>query len=149
MHILIIWADSIAFPGRYSEGEIHFNLMALVPDRKMLWQKEIEKLQSQPISPDVQSELQRLLALCDDEDCKRKRQKIENIRRKHNYLPMIVQLLRMLAEKGQLQPLYEKAKQRAILKSTAPKSGWIKNDETHPINLLKLLKLLNQSISLS
>jgi len=108
---------------KYSEGEIHFNLMALVPDRKMLWQKEIEKLQSQPISPDVQSELQRLLALCDDEDCKRKRQKIENIRRKHNYLPMIVQLLRMLAEKGQLQPLYEKAKQRAILKSTAPKSG--------------------------
>jgi len=108
---------------KYSEGEIHFNLMALVPDRKMLWQKEIENLQSQPISADVQSELQRLLTLCDDEDCKRKRQKTENVRRKHNYLPMIVQLLRMLAEKGQLQPLYEKAKQRAILKSTAPKSG--------------------------
>ena len=115
--------------------------MALVPDRKMLWQKEIENLQSQPISADVQSELQRLLTLCDDEDCKRKRQKTENVRRKHNYLPMIVQLLRMLAEKGQLQPLYEKAKQRAILKSTAPKSGWM-NTETYPINLLQQLQSL-------
>jgi len=110
---------------RYSEGEIHFNLMALVPDRKMLWQKEIEKLQTQtPTSPDTQNEVQRLLMLCEDEESKRKRQKVENVRRKHNYLPMIVQLLRMLGEKGQLQPLYEKAKQRAMVKSTTnPKSG--------------------------
>ena len=119
--------------------------MALVPDRKMLWQKEIETLQSQPITPDMQSELQRLLTLCDDEECKRKRQKIENVRRKHNYLPMIVQLLRMLAEKGQLQPLYEKAKQRAMLKSTAPKSGWT-IDETHPINILLQLSSTNKSL---
>ena len=110
---------------RYSEGEIHFNLMAIVPDRKLLWQKEIERLRAQtPMANEVHNEIQRLLMLYEDEEMKRKRQKIENIRRKHNYLPLIVQLLRMLGEKGQLKPLYEKAKQRAIHKSSAnPKSG--------------------------
>lgn len=109
---------------KYSEGEIHFNLMAIVPDRLIYWQKEIARLQTlSPITPDAQNEIQRLLMLCEDEDVKRKRQKIENVRRKHNYLPLIVQLLRMLGEKGQLLPLYEKAKQRAMIKaSSQPKS---------------------------
>lgn len=109
---------------RYSEGEIHFNLMAIVPDRKLAWQKEIERLQSQPVvSTDMQTEIQRLLMLCEEEESKRKRQKIENVRRKHNYLPLIVQLLRMLGEKGQLLPLYEKAKQRAVAKTTTQKKS--------------------------
>nr|CAG4646438.1 EOG090X0A33 [Macrothrix elegans] len=103
---------------RYSEGEIHFNLMAIVPDRKLAWQKEIERLQAQnPLTPENQAEIQRLLLLSDEEDAKRKRQKVENVRRKHNYLPLIVQLLRMLGEKGQLLPMYEKAKQRALAKN--------------------------------
>lgn len=92
--------------------------MAIVPDRKLTWQKEIERLQTQtPLSADAQSEIQRLLMLCEDEESKRKQQRIENVRRKHNYLPFIVQLLRMLGEKGQLIPMYEKAKQRAIARS--------------------------------
>lgn len=109
---------------RYSEGEIHFNLMAIVPDRKLAWQKEIERLQSQSaITTDMQNEIQRLLMLCEEEESKRKRQKVENVRRKHNYLPLIVQLLRMLGEKGQLLPLYEKAKQRAVAKTITQKKS--------------------------
>nr|SVE75270.1 EOG090X0A33 [Daphnia dolichocephala] len=109
---------------RYSDGEIHFNLMAIVPDRKLAWQKEIERLQAQPIiTTDMQNDIQRLLVLCEEEEGKRKRQKIENIRRKHNYLPLIVQLLRMLGEKGQLLPLYEKAKQRAVAKISSQKKS--------------------------
>jgi len=108
---------------RYSEGEIHFNLMAIVPDRKLAWQREIEKLQTQsPVTTDMQNEIQRLLMLIDDEEAKRQRQKVENVRRKHNYLPLIVELLRMLAQKGQLLPMYEKAKQRAMVKATSNKS---------------------------
>lgn len=99
--------------------------MAIVPDRKLAWQKEIERLQSQSaITTDMQNEIQRLLMLCEEEESKRKRQKVENVRRKHNYLPLIVQLLRMLGEKGQLLPLYEKAKQRAVAKTITQKKSW-------------------------
>jgi ubiquitin carboxyl-terminal hydrolase L5 len=97
--------------------------MAIVPDRKLAWQREIEKLQTQsPVTTDMQNEIQRLLMLIDDEETKRQRQKVENVRRKHNYLPLIVELLRMLAQKGQLLPMYEKAKQRAMVKATSNKS---------------------------
>ena len=101
--------------------------MAIVPDRKLAWQREIEKLQTQsPVTTDMQNEIQRLLMLVDDEETKRQRQKVENVRRKHNYLPLIVELLRMLAQKGQLLPMYEKAKQRAMVKATSNKSkSWI------------------------
>jgi ubiquitin carboxyl-terminal hydrolase L5 len=34
--------------------------------------------------------------------------KVENIRRKHNYLPLIMELLKMLANQGKLVPMVEK-----------------------------------------
>lgn len=33
---------------------------------------------------------------------------VENIRRKHNYLPLIMELLKVLAKQGKLVPLVEK-----------------------------------------
>lgn len=106
---------------KYTEGEIHFNLMAIVSDRQMIYQRQIEKLSTvgeNDMETDDdkhrQSEIARLKALIEDEVAKKKRYKIENIRRKHNYLPFIVELLKMLGEQGQLTPIYEKAKQRAL-----------------------------------
>lgn len=55
-------------------------------------------------------ETQKLQALLLQEEEKRKAYKNENIRRKHNYLPLIVEILKILASQGQLLPLYEKAK---------------------------------------
>jgi len=62
---------------------------------------------------DQQSEIARLRLLMEEEACKIRRYRSENIRRKHNYLPLIVEILKTLAKEGQLMPLYEKAKQRA------------------------------------
>lgn len=114
MKLYLVWY-------RYSEGEIHFNLMAVVSDRQMIYQRQIDALKSQGESEDAdmeseatQSEIARLRLLIDDEIAKKKRYKVENIRRKHNYLPLIVELLKMLAEQGQLLPIYEKAKLRAL-----------------------------------
>jgi ubiquitin carboxyl-terminal hydrolase L5 len=83
--------------------------MALVSDRKMLYERQ-KNLTNDP------SEIARLQALIDEEIWKSKKYKIENIRRKHNYLPLIMELLKILAKEGKLIPLYQKAKERAIEK---------------------------------
>ena len=96
-------------PIRYNAGEIHFNLMAIVSERKMLYEKQI-KLTSDP------EEIARLQSLIEEESWKSKKYQIENIRRKHNYLPLIMELLKYLAKENKLIPLYQKAKEKAIEK---------------------------------
>lgn len=66
----------------------------------------------------LQSEVSRLRMLIEEEENKTKRYQMENIRRKHNYLPLIVELLKILAKEGQLLPLYEKAKAKAVEKDS-------------------------------
>jgi ubiquitin carboxyl-terminal hydrolase L5 len=65
-----------------------------------------------------QTEISRLRLLIEEEELKTKQYQMENIRRKHNYLPLIVEILKILAKEGQLLPLYEKAKERAVEKET-------------------------------
>uniref|UniRef100_A0A669EN13 ubiquitinyl hydrolase 1 n=1 Tax=Oreochromis niloticus TaxID=8128 RepID=A0A669EN13_ORENI len=114
---------------KYSEGEIRFNLMAIVSDRKMIYERKIAELQAQltedePMDTDqsstflssIQSEIAKYQLLIEEENQKLKRYKIENIRRKHNYLPFIMELLKTLAEYQQLIPLVEKAKEKQSAK---------------------------------
>ena len=85
--------------------------MAIVSDRKMMYEREKAKT-SDP------AEVARLQELIEEEIRKSKRYQIENVRRKHNYLPLIMELLKVLAKEGKLVPLYQKAKERAIEKES-------------------------------
>lgn len=96
---------------RYNEGEIHFNLMAIVTDRKTLYERQ----KTNVCDP---AELERLQALIEEEIRKSKQYQIENIRRKHNYLPLIMELLKILAKEGKLIPLYQRAKEKALEKES-------------------------------
>uniref|UniRef100_A0A8C4XAX4 Ubiquitin carboxyl-terminal hydrolase n=1 Tax=Erpetoichthys calabaricus TaxID=27687 RepID=A0A8C4XAX4_ERPCA len=105
---------------KYSEGEIRFNLMAIVSDRKMIYERKISELQSQlteeePMDTDQSSNL---LSSIQSEIAKYQIgiRLVENIRRKHNYLPFIMELLKTLAEYQQLIPLVEKV--QVYLKKT-------------------------------
>ena len=89
---------------KYSEGEIHFNLMAIVSDRKMLYEKELKTLLqvTSMDSDELSLRVNELKGLIEDEERKRQAHRKENVRRKHNYLPLIMELLKVLAEENKL-----------------------------------------------
>ncbi|XP_043217844.1 ubiquitin carboxyl-terminal hydrolase isozyme L5-like [Amphibalanus amphitrite] len=103
---------------KYSEGEIRFNLMAIISDRRAMYQKQLEQLQAKAQeggmeTDSIQSEMARVQMLISDEEKKMERYRTENIRRKHNYIPFIMELLKILAKEGKLVQLYEQAKERS------------------------------------
>lgn len=92
---------------KYAASEIRFNLLALIRNRIEVFQEKIAQLESLTAEPSVEiaQEIAQLQASIADEQQKRKTWALENARRKHNYIPLIVQLLKTLAEKKQLEPL--------------------------------------------
>ena len=69
---------------KYSEGEIHFNLMAIVSDRQMLYQRQLDALlnaaDDEMETDTKQTEAAKLRMQIDDEIMKRKRYKVNNHR---------------------------------------------------------------------
>jgi len=112
------WTDAVrpvieARIQKYKEGEIHFNLMAMIQDRKDRYNNQLKELNNLPA--DIQApEVARIEMLLADEENKRAKWRTENIRRRHNYLPLIMELLRSLASRGELQPIYDKAKEKSL-----------------------------------
>ncbi|KAI1298181.1 Ubiquitin carboxyl-terminal hydrolase isozyme L5 [Halotydeus destructor] len=103
---------------KYTEGEIHFNLMALISDKKSQYEKQLQDLRTQAEqgmeTDSIQVEISHLLDMIKEEEVKAQQYKLENIRRKHNYLPLIMEILKTLGQEGKLTDLVSKAKERAV-----------------------------------
>jgi ubiquitin carboxyl-terminal hydrolase L5 len=67
---------------KYSEGEIHFNLMALISDKKMIFERRLQELQSQMSSESSMeddsshAEVNQLKTMIADEEAKMQRYKV-------------------------------------------------------------------------
>lgn len=111
----------------YSRNELSFSLMAVVKNKKEMFTAELkelqrtrEQLQRNPVSDVVRKEMEDVknrIAIVSEklvlEEEKVKTWKTENVRRKHNYAPFLFNFLKILAEKDQLKPLIDKAKQKS------------------------------------
>jgi len=132
----------------YSQNEIKFNLLTIVPDRKMVASKEIESLAKRKqyvmkklsgtstsnmddiemtdnfpeydakspselnnVLQDIESNITNYKMIVTGESEKMEKFKTENERRQHNYLPLIFEMLKSLAEKGVLESIVDDLKQ--------------------------------------
>lgn len=93
---------------KYQAGEIHFNLMAVVKDKVAKIEDEIAAMTA------AGGEIGHLQMDLEMEKDRRKSWKKENIRRRHNYLPFIMELLKFLGSEGQLVNVYDKAKEKSL-----------------------------------
>jgi len=109
----------------YKITEINFNLMAVVADQKLLIENKIDSLNKQVEQLDrddgtdkhlrmeiVKSEIEAENVKLSQEVCKRQQYEVENMRRRHNYLPFIVEIIKILAEKQQLVGLVQEQKSK-------------------------------------
>jgi len=96
----------LASPRRYAATQIKFNLIALCKKKSAIIEERLAA--TPPPSAAEAAELHAELAV---EVAKYEGWRKENVRRKHNYIPLAMELLKVLAEAGKLAPMVESAKQ--------------------------------------
>lgn len=110
---------------KYSAEEIRFNLMAVIKDRMKLLQEQIAELQKKKEDgmdvdgSHIDAQIEELRMQMINEDYKMSSYQRENAWRKHNFIPFMINVLRVLAEKNELMPLVEKAKAKNSAKPAA------------------------------
>ncbi len=110
--------------GRYLSGEIRFSLMAMIKDQRIAIQEKLEEIQSKAEGQIQDIELAQLKereadlhAQLEEVNQKYLDWKEENIRRRHNYIPLAVKLLEILSSKGKLKEMVDNATAKAKAKS--------------------------------
>lgn len=103
----------------YTTQEIRFNLMAIVRDPRAGLQARVGALQKRvqedgaDLDETLRQEIVREKESLEDalaaRERERERWRRENARRKHNYVPLIFNLLQAMAERDELMPLVQKA----------------------------------------
>jgi len=111
---------------RYASTETHFALLNICSSRSKALEKEMGELRASldelvasndetfnDTMNEIRTQIQLLQAQLDDINQEKERQRQENIRRRHNYFPFIMTLLKTLSTKGILPRLIEQAKTKA------------------------------------
>ena len=96
---------------KYAASEIKFNLMAIVRDKRAPLLEQKAALEAAGDAEGVAA----VDAALAGELSKRAEWTAENVRRHHNYVPFVVDLFKVLAERGKLQGMIDDA--------TAKKAG--------------------------
>ena len=107
---------------RYASSEIRFNLMGIIKNKKETLLAKKAELVSGGADPSG-AQLAEIEVQIKTEDEKFARWRLENIRRKHNYIPFVVNLFRLLAEKGTLKPMLEKVQSAKKAQQQAQAAG--------------------------
>ena len=107
----------------YNSSETHFALLSICKQRASMLEAEIIDLQQRldlSVTSNIVMDNDQRIELVDligrlklelsDEYIKINKQKQENIRRRHNYVPFIVELLKGMAKKGALTEIIETRK---------------------------------------
>merc|ERR1712113_1067741 len=90
---------------------------AVIQDKTIRYNTQLKSISGMSIDSQM-AEVARIEMLMGEEENKRSKWKQENIRRRHNYLPLIMEMLRSLASRGELLPIYNKAKEEARQESS-------------------------------
>ena len=97
---------SLSIQERMIHGQhVKFNLLAVIQDKRLGLQEELDKGPTEEYRLILESQLQ-------EENEKRQKWKEENERRKHNFVPLCIQLLKELARAGSLPELTREAQER-------------------------------------
>uniref|UniRef100_A0A7S1ESE7 Ubiquitin carboxyl-terminal hydrolase n=1 Tax=Timspurckia oligopyrenoides TaxID=708627 RepID=A0A7S1ESE7_9RHOD len=97
----------------YSASEIRFNLMAVVRDRSMVLENEKKVLEEKlRVDDSVKERLMEIERELEEEKRRKENSRRENARRRHNYVPFMLEMLKILASKGELQKMIDEAKQK-------------------------------------
>jgi ubiquitin carboxyl-terminal hydrolase L5 len=106
---------SQALQERMQAAHIKFNLMAVTADPRVAWRQQ---LSDDTTDDATKATIQTQLA---HHDAMREQWHKENQRRRHNYLPLCLQMLKELAKAGALPELAQQASERVAAKMAAKK----------------------------